>query len=548
MRILSINPLHDSSISLLNNGEIEFYCKEERLTKRKRDKLPILSLIECVKEVKGEIDVILLNNSDHTFRSKEEYELFLCTVNKITGVPFENIIDYSHNHHLSHASISFYNSGFDKALVVVVDGEGSHIDDAFTECESVYLASYPNNFEPVFKNFYRSPRVVYNNDFSDSPENIKKLESIFRCECNFTGNVGGIVNVYCTASEIISQSILENGKPMGLSSYGIKKKHFPKFFKDTKGTVNDELFLFENGKLLFREYRDKITNEVNVEKHKLYADYAQEIQSQTQESVGNIIEKSIIKTGVKKVCVSGGYGMNVVANHYYLKRFPDVDFYFEPLSDDSGITIGSAKLFYCDQTKDTTVRKLKTTSFHGKKYDVSSCGGKVSDVKNIASLLYDNKSVAVYTQLSESGQRALGNRSIFFNALNPDAKNIVNQIKRREWYRPFAAVVLEEDAHLYFDNVIPNPYMTVCFPVKTDLIPGVTHVDNTCRIQTVNSGYLYQLLKEFKKLSGHGILLNTSFNLAGEPLVESPEDAFNTLNRSSLDYLWFQETKSLFQK
>ena len=81
----------------MNNGEIEFYCKEERLTKRKRDKLPILSLIECVKEVKGEIDIILLNNSDHTFRSKEEYELFLCTVNKITGVPFENIIDYSHN-------------------------------------------------------------------------------------------------------------------------------------------------------------------------------------------------------------------------------------------------------------------------------------------------------------------------------------------------------------------------------------------------------------------------------------------------------------------
>ena len=126
------------------------------------------------------------------------------------------------------------------------------------------------------------------------------------------------------ASEIISQSILENGKPMGLSSsYGIKKKHFPKFFKDTKGTVNDELFLFENGKLLFKEYRDKITNEVNVENHKLYRDY-QEIQSQTQESVGNIMSKKYNKNRcVKKVCVSGGYGMNAEKqNHYYLKRFP----------------------------------------------------------------------------------------------------------------------------------------------------------------------------------------------------------------------------------
>tara|TARA_B000000609_G_scaffold156099_1_gene148110 strand:- start:866 stop:1480 length:615 start_codon:yes stop_codon:yes gene_type:complete len=202
-------------------------------------------------------------------------------------------------------------------------------------------------------------------------------------------------------------------------------------------------------------------------------------------------------------------------------------------------------LIYRRLTKDTTVRPITTTSYHGEHHDVSKYVGETVNLKGIASLLYNNKSVAIFKGYAEAGQRALGNRSILFNALNPDARNIVNRIKKREWYRPFAAIVLEEDAHLYFDDVIPNPYMTVCFPVRTDLIPGVTHIDNTCRIQTVNTGHLYDLLLEFKRLSGHGILLNTSFNLAGEPLVETPEDALKTLSSSTLDHLWFYDTEQL---
>jgi predicted NodU family carbamoyl transferase len=104
--------------------------------------------------------------------------------------------------------------------------------------------------------------------------------------------------------------------------------------------------------------------------------------------------------------------MNVVANHYYLQRFPDVEFYFEPLSDDSGVTIGAAKVFYHQKTQDKIIRPLKTTSFHGITYDISSYKGKTKSVKDIANLLNQDKSVAVYTGLAEAGQRALGNRSI----------------------------------------------------------------------------------------------------------------------------------------
>jgi carbamoyltransferase len=555
MRILSVNPSHDASAVILNDGEIECYFKEERLTKRKRDKMPFLSTIECVQNCKGKIDYVI-SNTQAAVRSYER-ELYYLFLHKVSKVPYENIIEFSYNHHLSHAGIAFYNSGFDKCLVVVVDGEGSKFEDTASECESVYIASYPDNFTPILKNFYRAPYYEYSNDIISTSNIIEKLQSNFNCECNFNGNLGGIVSLYITAAEIISQSSLENGKPMGLSSYGKKIKDFPNLFTTKTGAINDDLFYLSSqediDKTIYKPYNGKITKEVTKENYKFYADYAYEIQTQTQEAVSNLIEKALEKTGLKRICISGGYGMNVVANHYYLQRFPDVEFYFEPLSDDSGITIGAAKVVYHNETKDKTIRPLKTTSFHGVSYNILQYKGKTNSIEDIAQLLYQNKSVAVYTGLAEIGQRALGNRSILFNALNPDAKDLVNKIKKREWYRPFACMVLEEDASVYFDmgRITSSPFMTICFPVRPEyvkIIPGVTHIDNTCRIQTVSKTdeYLYKLLQEFKKLSGHGIVLNTSFNLAGEPLVETPEDAFNTLNNSCLDYLWFEETQQLF--
>jgi carbamoyltransferase len=165
--------------------------------------------------------------------------------------------------------------------------------------------------------------------------------------------------------------------------------------------------------------------------------------------------------------------------------------------------------------------------------------------KMISNFLLDQKTVAVFNGLAESGPRALGHRSILFDARNPNAKTIVNKIKKREWYRPFAAMVLEEDFQHHFETLglTKSDFMTVSFTVIDDTISGVTHVDNTCRVQTVskNIPHIYKLLQEFKKQSGISVLLNTSFNLAGEPLVDTLEDALKTFNDSELDVLWFPE-------
>ena len=543
MNILSINyGLHDASVCILKDGEVAVYFKEERLSRSKRDTDPVLSIIECIKNFNEKINYALIVS----YPNAKKYGKLTY---KLSNTTIDNLVEFSYNHHLCHASLAFYNSGFEKSIVIVVDGQGSIYADNFTECETVYLASYPNNFECLIKNLSVNKEHSSNETREKYKDNIVPHKNY---ECNINENEGGIVNVYNTASVLISQGVLENGKTMGLSSYG-SSTDYPKFFNEKLQPIW-ELFTQENShKRLFKDHEGKVTEELTEENYKFYADYAYQVQKQTQEVVGNLIEKAIQKSGCKNVSVVGGYGMNIVANHYYVQRFPDVNFYFEPNADDGGLPIGAAMFYYHALTKDKTIRSLKTTAFHGVPYDISQYKGKTTSIEEIANLLQQDKSVAVYTGLAEAGQRALGNRSILFNALNPDAKDIVNKIKKREWYRPFAAMVLEEDANIYFDmgRIKSSPFMTISFPVREDyvnIIPGVTHVDNTCRIQTISkeNGYVYELLQEFKKLTGHGIILNTSFNLAGDPLVETPEDAFRTLNESSLDYLWFEETKQLF--
>jgi carbamoyltransferase len=261
----------------------------------------------------------------------------------------------------------------------------------------------------------------------------------------------------------------------------------------------------------------------------------------------NLIKKSVANTKIKNVCITGGYGLNVIANQYYLESLPEVNFYFEPLADDSGNSLGGAMYQYRYYTRDMKVYPIKDTFFHGKKYNINKIKGEKCTYESIANKLSTGESVAIYEGYAEAGPRALGNRSILFDARNPDAKNLINRVKNREWYRPFAAAVLEEDASLYFDMIIPtSPYMTVSFNANQyaiENIPGVIHVDGTCRIQTVSkeNKNLYNLLKEFKKATGHGVLLNTSFNLAGEPLVETPEEALSVLDRSELSLVWFPE-------
>jgi carbamoyltransferase len=551
MRILSLHFGHDSSCCIYNNGVVEHFFLTERLTRKKHDSNigKILKIISSfVKEKYNyKIDYVVISQHGQEVLDFEN-------IKKL----FNSKLIVEKEHHKNHALLSFFNSGFDESLVVVVDGTGCciNVDEDLFEIESVFL-SQKNDLKLIYKNIVKfacSLDLPWDKKFKHYPlESLEKTSKFDYKNIFGIGVLYDIAAILISGSSPLSEGIDACGKAMGLSSYGEENENFKNIFL-TGNTLNNNFY--KNCSEEIKYFLKNPSNQITKENYKLHADFCYEVQIQTQKAVGDLIEKSIKKTGIKNVCISGGYGMNIVANHYYLQRFPDVQFYFEPLCNDSGLSIGSAISNYIKlSSKDVTIRPLKTTSFHGIYYDISEYLGKTTSVKDVANLLYQDKSVAVYTGLAEAGQRALGNRSILFNALNPDAKDLVNKIKKREWYRPFACIVLEEDANIYFDmgRIKSSPFMTVCFPVRPEyvkIIPGVTHVDNTCRIQTVSQtdGYLYELLQEFKKLTGYGILLNTSFNLAGEPLVETPINAFNNLNNSCLDYLWFEETQQLFDK
>jgi len=550
VRVVGISPAHDSSVAVYCDGNIELFLKEERFSGVKRDSSPFISLDIVKQNLQGPVDAVVMSSPTEEYYNQAVLEMAGKTLNA------QQNFQFSHLHHLSHASLAFYNSGFEEAAVLVADRNGSFVNNIAREAESIYSASYPNNFIEVYKNYW-----LMNNGVDSSRAVSKTFNKIKKKspECEITYNSSySVTKVYETATVLIQQDLLENGKTMGLAAYGCDSDNFPALFTDKFPIDNYfthvlDIHKKENAAAYF-SFVGKETKDVTPENFQFYADYAFQVQKQCQDHMCKLIEKAIEKTGSKNICITGGFGLNVVANGYYTKKFPDINFYFEPLADDSGNSLGAAMYIYRENTADMVIRKLQSTSFHGFNYDVSNIPGVKSSYKDIANILNDQKSVAIFSGNAEAGPRALGNRSILFDARNVDGKEIVNKIKNREWYRPFAAVVLEEDAHLYFDmSVQKSPFMTISFDALSgvkDLIPSVIHVDNTCRIQTVSSDntHLYNLLTEFKKISGIGILLNTSFNLAGQPLVENPQHAIDVLHNSLLDHVWFADTGVLISE
>lgn len=548
MRILAVLSTHDSSVCSINDGKIEFYCKEERLSRVKKDKHPFKALEFYKKQNFGKIDKVLWLTPSNCEREVEfMYAMFL---KKYFEAPSEN---FSHlNHHNCHASLAFYNSGFEECLVFVVDRNGSLITvgdkHVARESESVYHCTYPDNITPIYKSFFANRGFEnYISDFQTRLVNFYPNTDI-----QFThGN--GIVKVYEAATVLIGQDVLEGGKTMGLSSYGDDLDYEPLFLEN--GPINNYFSTLVDPYTseeftCFYGLEHKITKNITPNNFQFYANKAKHVQLETQKQVLKLIKKYVEKTNIKNVCIVGGYGLNVVANNYYIKNLPDVNFYFEPVADDGGVAIGGAMLRYRQLTKDMNIYTPKDNfyQYYEKEPDVEV--GVNASIDDVCNLLLQQKSVAIFEGNPESGPRALGHRSILFDARNKNCKSIVNKIKNREWYRPFAGVILQSEFENYFETLgqKDSKYMTVNFECKEQtkqLVPGIIHVDNTCRVQTVNEGFLFDLLTKFNESTVCPMLLNTSFNSAGEPLIQTKREALHMLSNSNLDAIYFVEEGKL---
>jgi carbamoyltransferase len=382
-----------------------------------------------------------------------------------------------------------------------------------------------------------------------------------------------ITKAYEAVTNYLGFHFIEAGKTMGLSSYGQKDENIPPFFINSKGNKNLLRPQYPAGAFI-EEYRfpylTRNTNPQNWHKEpsmieKKYENLAWQIQQESQELVGDLIQKAADSTGETNIVLSGGYALNCVANYYYKKRFPNLNIYVDPISHDGGSAIGLALLVWHLRSGDTTPNALKTVYLHTTPdyNDVETLIQnnkelKIKDVNysDIVELLTEQKIVSLFQGRAEGGPRALGNRSILFDPRVQDGKDIVNQVKGREWFRPFAGSVLVEQSNEWFDmaGLKESPFMMYAvdvLPEKRKEIPSITHADGTCRVQTVskeNNEHYYNLISAFFEKTGVPILFNTSFNLAGDPLVETVEDAINTLLKSKIQYLYMPEIGKLIYK
>ena len=580
---------HNSSVCLLKNGEIVFSIEEERLSRHKYDGGPYAAMLKIL-EYTDRLDYLVIAHTQSLkdtagrvdFSGDDVYTGLARKLGlidrKSNGYDHPQVVDLSHVHHKLHAACAFYRSGFDEAVALIVDGAGTFIPLVINgeqvvgwETESIYNCAYPATFKTMYKHIgLRGPNQgarIPEFDSTMYDETGETHESIIT-------DRAGITKVYEAVTQYCGWSGIEAGKTMGLFPYGKPNSAIPPLFDDTSivPLANRNIIVptYPNGAQVNAGLYEFLNNgdAEDVTYLENRRDLAYACQTQTQEQVLRLIRKASAMTGQKKVVISGGYGLNCVANYFYLDGLKEdgIEIYVEPISNDAGTAIGAALMFYKDMMPDSVNDYTKDGLYLGFKYNytdkdinkyVESHGAEVTDAtdEDIVDLLMNKNIVTFFQGRSENGPRALGNRSILFNPTYQDGKDYVNEVKHREYFRPFAGTILQEHVHEWFDlrGMKDSPHMMYavnCQPGIEEKIPSIIHVDGTCRIQTVTeeqNKHYYDLIKAFHARTGVPILFNTSFNLGGDPLVETLDDAIYTLANSEIEYLYLPEYSKLIK-
>ena len=598
--IAAISRGHNGSVCLLKDGEVIVNLEEERLTRFKYDGAP-LACINLIKKYTDKLDYLVIVHTtrleQHNFKmdycGNDPYfgmarKLGLIESPRSLGfgeIP-DNVIDMGQNHHRSHVAAAFYNSGFDKAVGVVVDGAGSWVKfgaeekwmEDYWETETIFDCAYPDIFDTKYKHIGTAlaTPVCYYSQFDSGfwsgygqGENYESSKNQYH-ELFATPNAG-IVKTYEAVTEYCGFPAIEAGKVMGLFPYGKNPDYLPPFFQqigDSPVMTSDRNIFtphYPNGAIFnlhMMPHINQIEEDSKAYENQNRKDVAWRIQQETQHQVLRLIRKAVKETGHKNVVLTGGYGLNCVANYWYLEKLKDegICLYVEPVSNDCGTALGAALLWHHRINQDTRQRKPITNLYLGPKYDYTDKEIEVTSEKyeavieeathkTVVDLIQNKNIVALFQGRSEAGPRALGNRSFLYDPRDPDGKDHVNTIKKREFFRPFAGSILKEHVHEWFDlrGMDETPFMMYavnCQPGIEEKIPAIIHVDKTCRIQTVTeeqNKHYYDIIKEWYDATGCPIIFNTSFNLGGEPLVETLDDAIRTLATSDVEYLYLPE-------
>jgi carbamoyltransferase len=450
------------------------------------------------------------------------------------------------SHHLAHAYSAFAVCPFDEGVVMVVDGVGSYSSDI---AEKDQLTDNVNPLARESESYYT---------FSGSKlQALKKVwlnpERGFLSDEFF--NMKGLGAVYSRVSSYIFADWNKCGEVMGLAPYG-RPDQMQKLIELTNGGLNIPDWAAEDFHQPYLiEAKGKWDDSPDMQHWK---DLAWQVQDDTEQL---LIKRAIWlreQTGAKNLCISGGVGLNCVANGKIVREAGYDNVWIQPAAGDDGIAIGCAyyghlaiqnkpRSFvmnhaylgaaYSNEEAEAAAKKwlVNTQTFNGA--DKSIC-------KETAKVLTEGQVIGWFQGRSEFGPRALGNRSIIADPRDPAMKDLLNaRVKHRQSFRPFAPIVLAERASEIFEGEEDSPFMLLAKRVAPEWlakVPAIVHVDGTARVQTVRREHnerLYLLLKEFENLTGVPVLLNTSFNIRGEPIVETPADAMKCFLSTGIDYL-----------
>jgi len=573
---------HDSAACILIDGEIIAAAQEERFTRKKHDESYPYNAVEFVLQYANlklsEIDQIVFFEKPF-LKFERLLETYVSFAPKgffsfIKAMPiwlkeklfqknllFNKLKKHDDNyksdkniffseHHLSHASSAFFPSPFEEALVLTADGVG--------EWATTTVAIGKNNKLEIKKEIH-------------FPHSLGLLYSAFTYYTGFKVNSGEY-------------------KLMGLAPYGspIYKDKIKKLIdikNDGTFRLDQSFFNYATGLTMTNEKFNKLFGQKprDPKKEKLtqfHMDIAASIQSVTEEIMIKIAKSIKNEYGIKNLCLAGGVALNCVVNGKLIKEKIFDNIWIQPAAGDAGGSLGAALAFwYIEQNSN---RKLNPHdnmkgSYLGPKFmqsdienELSSIGANFETfeydilIDRTAQLLANEKAIGWFQGRMEFGPRALGSRSILADPRSDKMqKNLNLKVKYRESFRPFAPSVLRDDLPAWFDINVDSPYMLLVANVNEDIkinmtseeqqlfgidklnikrstIPAVTHVDYSARLQTVSKNtneMYYDLISKFKEKTGCPMLVNTSFNVRGEPIVNTPTDAFNCFMGTELDYL-----------
>jgi len=578
MKILGISCYyHDSAAALLEDAKIIAMAEEERFSRIKHDSsFPSKSVEFCLSKSKTPkvIDYVvfyekpfikferILKQALATFpysrplfveAMKKWLTEKLWIKQKISQeLQISPSKVYFSDHHASHAASAFYPSPYKSAAILTIDGVGEWSTASYgigkeNKIEIIKELRFPHSLGLLYSVF----TAFLGFEVNDGEYKVMGMAPYGKPR--FKSKIKKIVN------------ILDDGSiKLDLDYFTFHlspDKAFDKKFIQLFGEPRDKNELFFTQKTGYPKFwGPKPKNfDLRAKKNERYADIAASIQEITEEIILKMCQHLYKETNIPNLCLAGGVALNSVANGKIIREGPFKNLWVQPAASDAGGALGSALYLY-HQILNQKDRQRIYHSFWGKSYNAKEIetfliNNKIkfkkladSDLfKLIAKALTQKKVVAWFEGRFEWGPRALGHRSILADPRYPDMKDIVNsKIKFREPYRPFAPAVLQERAADFFEISDPKietaKYMLVVVPVKKDkgrLIPAVNHL-GTSRIQTVENnknGRFAKLINEFYKITGIPMVMNTSLNLRGEPIVNSPEDAYNTFVKSGIDIL-----------